>query len=41
MRFRKNIDELMSQDERTEEEENFIRYFHDKMPMGTAAVHHE
>lgn len=36
MRFRKNIDELMSQDERTEEEENFIRYFHDKMPMGTA-----
>lgn len=27
---------LMSQDERTEEEENFIRYFHDKMPMGTA-----
>ena len=36
MRFRKTLNELMNQEERTEEEENFIRYYHDKMPLGTS-----
>ncbi len=36
LQFRIPLEELLAKEEKTPEEETFIRYYHEKMPLGTA-----